>query len=166
MIEGWDNTLTNIRISRVNTGVKIASAGNILRNVHPLYYFENMQGNYQDSVAFDLGRGDNWLDYCYSDQFATGFLLNSESRAIIQNGFIWYYSKMEKRHIGIKAKGKFNAIVTNFKIGFISEENENVILEIGEEGGKGVIENLGCNAKKFITDYTFEKYLKGTFICY
>ena len=39
LIEGWDNTLTNIRISRINTGVKLTASGNMLRNVHPLYYF-------------------------------------------------------------------------------------------------------------------------------
>ena len=165
LIECWDNTLTNIRISRINTGVKLVSAGNILRNVHPLYYFTNMKGEYHNSVAFDLGEGGNHLDYCYSDQFAVAFLLDEKSEPVMQNCFVWYYDKKYKRHTGIKTKGKFNAIVSNFKIGFIGEENENVILDVGEEGGMGIIDNLGCNEKRFITDNTFKKYLKGTFIC-
>lgn len=164
LIEGWDNTLTNIRISRINTGVKLTASGNMLRNVHPLYYCSSMKGKYKDSVAFELGRGGNWFDYCYSDQFATGFLLSEESSPVLHNCFVWYYDEFKDRHTGIKAKGKFNAIVTNFKIGFLGDKTENVVLDVAEDGGKGVIENLSCGEKRLLTDFTFEKYLKGAYI--
>ena len=44
LIEGYDNTFTNMRIASVNVGVMIKSAGNMLRNIHPLY----IRGEKQD----------------------------------------------------------------------------------------------------------------------
>ena len=36
LVEGYDNTLTNMRIGGVHIGVLLRSAGNSLRNIHPL----------------------------------------------------------------------------------------------------------------------------------
>lgn len=37
LLEGYDNTLTNMRIADVFIGVKLRSSGNSMRNLHPLY---------------------------------------------------------------------------------------------------------------------------------
>ena len=164
LIEGWDNTLTNIRISRINTGVKLTASGNMLRNVHPLYYFSNMKGDFSDSVAFDLGAGGNWLDYCYSDQFSVAFLLDEESSPIMQNCFVWYYDKREKVHTGIKTKGKFDAVVNNFKVCFTNPENRNSVLDVGEAGGQGVFDNLIIGGSELVNNDAFKEYVKGSYI--
>ena len=52
LIEGMDNTFTNMRIARVQIGVKILKGGNYLRNIHPLYSLTSGWDHYADSVAF------------------------------------------------------------------------------------------------------------------
>ena len=65
LIDGYDNTLTNMRIAAVQTGVKIVGGGNFLRNIHPLYiyagelalkdpdHYDNVEHiDYSQSVAF------------------------------------------------------------------------------------------------------------------
>ena len=75
LIEGCDNTVTNMRIARVQIGVKITKGGNYMRNIHPLYSQAHGWGDYKDSVAFHDTGWNNWYDFCYSDQYATGFYL-------------------------------------------------------------------------------------------
>ena len=41
LIEGYDNTLTNMRIAAVQTGIMLKSGGNFLRNIHGQKYFVN-----------------------------------------------------------------------------------------------------------------------------
>ena len=96
MLEGWDNTLTNIRIADVFIGVWLKSAGNILRNVHPLYTLDYT--DYERSCGFIVegNRPDNWFDFCYSDQFSTGFLVNA--RITMHNCFCFWYSPLGKQH--------------------------------------------------------------------
>jgi hypothetical protein len=39
LVVGFDNTIANMRIASVHTGVDLRSAGNCIRNVHPLYIY-------------------------------------------------------------------------------------------------------------------------------
>lgn len=39
LIEGFDNTFTNMRIAGFEIGVKLTGSGNFLRNLHPLYFY-------------------------------------------------------------------------------------------------------------------------------
>lgn len=157
LAEGWDNTFTNIRIADVNTGVWLKSSGNILRNVHPLYTldfkdFENSRGFINDE-----DRPNNWFDYCYSDQFSVGFLLNAHT--VIQNCFCFWYSPRGKEHIAIKTDGQFNSAVTNLTVGFCGNEAENLVLQTGRDGGGGLIENLFVNSE-LINNMSYKTYLK------
>ncbi len=80
LAEGSDNTFTNMRIASVNIGVLIrGGAGNSLRNIHPLYIYHKDQ-NYETSCGFVVETNNNWFNFCYSDQFATGFLINTAHR--------------------------------------------------------------------------------------
>lgn len=149
LLEGMDNTLTNIRIGNVFTGVYLKSSGNMLRNVHPL--FTSSYKGYADSCGFLETCGNNWYDYCYSDQFATGF--RSASRddslygaSVYNNCFCFWYSDQGGSHIAYRADGRFNATLDNFKIGFKNNKTVNVVLSVGEEDGRGVMNNLMVDA--------------------
>ena len=147
LIEGWDNTFTNIRIADVFIGVWLKSSGNMLRNIHPLYTLDYT--DFEHSCGFLSENRDNWFDFCYSDQFAVGFLLNSSN--VLQNCFCYWYSPREKQHIGIKTTC-FNCIVNNFSIGFNGNEARNAVLQITENGGNGIIQNLIVNDNSLLTD--------------
>lgn len=165
LTEGWDNTITNIRIAKIFVGVKLCSAGNMLRNVHPLYIYGNNGADsaYDESIGFLDCMGNNFYDYCYSDQLATGFYTKGNASSVFQSCFCWYYSERGSCHRAFGAEGKFNSVVSNFKIGFKTEQKNNVILSEGELGGTGVMEKLCVNTKVFADD-TYKKYFDGRII--
>ncbi len=165
LVEGWDNTFTNIRIARAFIGVKLCASGNMLRNVHPLYIYGNEEADnaYEESVGFYDCKGNNFYDYCYSDQLATGFYIKESRSSIFQSCFSWYYNPNGKFHRSFCAEGKFNSVVSNFKVGFQPDQKNNILLSEGEEGGNGCIENLYVNST-ILSDDTYKKYLKGNTI--
>ncbi|MDE6490331.1 MAG: glycoside hydrolase family 55 protein, partial [Muribaculaceae bacterium] len=159
LVEGHDNTFTNMRIGGVNIGFLIRSAANCLRNIHPLYY--SGDDGYDDSCGFVDEDGCNWYDFCYSDEFATAFRADGD-RSLFNNCYAYWYSSRGRKHVGFSSKGVFNSAVMNFHMG-LSEHNrtaENKILEAGEPGGSGSFSNLHIVDDRFVTDFSHENYVK------
>lgn len=138
LVEGYDNTFTNMRIYHINIGVWIKSAGNSLRNIHPLYGAGKEQV-YDTSVGFLIEGWNNWFDFCYSDQLATAFLLKKGSSANLTNCFCYWYSGKVPFQTAIKAEGQFNSIVAGFRAGFHSECPKHTLLQVEESGGTGAM---------------------------
>ena len=116
LIEGYDNTATNMRIADVFTGVDIRSGGNMLRNIHPLFIIrDGTYDRYHESVGFRVRHGMNWFDYCYSDQFAVGF--DTSGGGILKNCFCWWYSDREEKHIALHAQHGFFGSIDTLMIG-------------------------------------------------
>ena len=112
-IEGFDNTLTNLRIANVYTGVEVYSGGNMLRNVHPLFY--QPEDRSRESVGFSVHNPINWFDYCYSDQFAIGF--DTTGGGIYKNCFCWWYSEFGPMHVAMRSRALFFGSVDTLTIG-------------------------------------------------
>jgi len=154
LLDGYDNTLTNMRIANVFTGVVINSGGNVLRSIHPLFYVNNdTSDDYDKSVGFSVGHPTNWFDYCYSDQFAVGF--DTCGGGIYKNCFCWWYSDKEPLHVAFRSKEAFFGNIDMLTIGgkhhpehtnrFMEWDNisensmiKNVVL-VGEEGVPQII---------------------------
>ncbi len=137
-VEGYDNTFTNIRIGNIYTGVHIASGGNVLRNIHPLYYSDYT--DYENSCGFLIEGGTNWFDFCYSDQFGTGFRTTGNSENIFNDCFCFWYSDRGTVHTAFKADKKSKATMNNFRADF-PDKVENYYVTIGSLGGNGTITN-------------------------
>ena len=161
LVEGYDNTFTNMRIAAVNTGVVLRSQANMLRNIHPLYY-GGKNGYDQNSCGFRDEAGCNWYDFCYSDEFATAFYTSKNVASQYNNCFAYWYSKRGTKHTVFKAEGKFKSFVSNSRTGLRTSNvvKENNILEVGEDGGDGRFVNLYIDNKEILTDKTYEKHLK------
>lgn len=160
LIEGYDNTLTNMRIGGVHIGVIIKSSANSLRNIHPLYYSRHKE--IASSCGFVDERGNNFYDFCYSDEFATAFLIKDGRYSNYTNCFAFWYSKRGDKHIVFKSEGKFNSYVQGLNVG-IGKHNavkENKVLECEKEGGTGNFENLHIRDERYITDDTHKSYIK------
>lgn len=144
LVDGLDNTLRNIRIYRTQTGVLLNSGGNSLRDIHPLYASPG-DDLYANGYGFVDTFGNNWYDYCYSDQCATGFV-TPERGSVYSNCFAYWYSNRGEKHVAFKSPGAFNSVVSNFTMGLDKNNatKENVILEEGDMKGqgKGVFDNL------------------------
>ena len=169
LIEGADNTFTNMRIADVYTGVDARSAGNCLYNIHPLYVgsYRGWTQAYDSSVGFRIRSRNNHLIYCYSDHFSTGFEFTDTdaSNCNMRDCYVfWYDYKEGTHHTAIRARGKFNTSVTNFTPSFNKAAPINNILIEGESGGCGVIRDLRVDTR-FVTNQSeeaYEKYLAGT----
>ena len=161
LIEGFDNTLTNMRIANVFTGVKIYAAGNFLRNIHPLYTSDYT--NYENSCGFIDAVGNNWFDMCYSDEFSVGFKNTNCARSIYNSCFCFWYSSNGGKKTAFKSDDAFESIVTDMNIGFKDATTENAILKAEKQGGNGILHNL-IVSEDLVSDNQYKEYLTGNVI--
>ena len=142
LIEGFDNTLTNMRIADVFTGVEIRGGGNMLRNIHPLFLLRpETYGRYEESVGFRILHGMNWFDYCYSDQFAVGF--HTQGGGVLKNCFCWWYSDQERLHLALRSDGPFFGSIDTLVIGGAHQPGHpNQFAESADFGLSGSVSNV------------------------
>ena len=116
VIDGYDNTLTNMRIADVCTGVEVRSGGNMLRNIHPLYHIHDETYHlYEKSVGFRILHPMNWFDYCYSDQFCVGF--DTMGGGMLKNCFCWWYFDRDTLHLALRSKHPFCGVIDTMVVG-------------------------------------------------
>lgn len=156
VLEGFDNTVTNVRIGCVYTGVHVKSGGNMLRNVHPLYYSDYT--DFENSCGFLIDEGNNWFDYCYSDQFAIGFRTTNYGSSTFNNCFCYWYSPSGGVQTGFRADKYFNSDITSLTLGF-KDETYNTVLSVGEIGGTGTISNLSVDADN-VDEHSYLAYME------
>lgn len=156
VLEGFDNTVTNVRIGCVFTGVHVKSGGNMLRNVHPLYYSDYT--DFENSCGFLIDEGNNWFDYCYSDQFAIGFRTTNYGSSTFNNCFCYWYSPNGGVQTGFRADKYFNSDITSLTLGF-KDETYNTVLSVGEIGGTGTISNLSVDADN-VDEHSYLAYME------
>ena len=160
LVEGYDNTFSNMRIGGVHTGVILRTAANSLRNIHPLFYGDREQ--YASSCGFRDECGNNWYEFCYSDEFAVGFYITNGRRSLYNDCFTYWYSNKGDKHVAFKSEGAFNSSVRNFNVGF-GKHNAvpaNVVLEVDEAGGKGDLTNLFVDGNNVANDDVYKKYMR------
>jgi len=158
LLEGHDNTLTNMRIAAVQVGIYLKSAGNSMRNLHPLYTcgYEDYAHSYG---FYDVSNGNNWYNFCYSDHFGTGFYTSENTTGFYDSCFtMWYSGRPDFQH-AFESEGEFKAAMSNFTIGFHPQGKNHCVLKVGKPGGKGFIGHLACNTA-LSEDKSFEAYLK------
>lgn len=155
LIEGMDNTFTNMRIAYAQIGVKLVHGGNYLRNVHPL----GCAACYEGSIAFCDECSSNWYDFCYSDQYETGFYFKDGCCSILHNCFCYWYKAMDSGEFAFRSGGAFNSVLSNCKVTLRSDcPNTNFL--VGANGGYGSIENPFFDETR-TADKSYLNYLKG-----
>ena len=162
LVEGYDNTLTDMRITDVFTGVDLRVGGNYLRYLHPLYSLDYK--NYENACAFLDHSGDNWYNHCYSDQYGVGYRIMNSGKSVLDSCRAFWYSPRGKNHTAIHAAGMFNSIFNNFSSHFKKDEGMyNRLLAVDEAGGKGHINNALVD-ESLIHDDVYKEYVQGAII--
>lgn len=112
LIEGWDNTYSNIQISNVKTGVRVNTAANMFRNVRCTISGDMPVASlYEQSVGFSDFGNRNWFVNCTSTNFSTGFLLNSPCSVIEGSKARWTDDFAELgEQIAIRTDDKWNSV--------------------------------------------------------
>lgn len=158
LVEGHDNTFTNMRIADVHIGVHLKTGGNSLRNIHPLYIFGKDQV-YDSSCGFVIAWENNFLNYCYSDQFATGFKIGKGLHVNLTDCFCWWYSGKVPFQTAIECEGTLESMITGLQVGFHKDCQVLTLLK-AEKGGKGQITNFILPENKDAADDVSAFYIK------
>ena len=159
IVDGSDNTLTNMRIAHVFTGVIVRGGSNMLRNIHPLY--TSNYENYNESCGFRNYSAHTKFDFCYSDNFGISFYESNGASAIYDNCQAWWYSPKALKQVVFKTDGSFDAVVTNIRVGFRGNETYHMILDEKKPGGHGVFLYMHVRPDSINEkERTFEKYVK------
>ncbi|MGI5847791.1 MAG: hypothetical protein ACOX5T_07185 [Candidatus Cryptobacteroides sp.] len=157
LIEGYDNTLTNMRIASVNVGIWCKSGGNSLKNIHPLFIFNENQ-DYSSSVGFLVESRNNFFNYCYSDQFAIGFKINGPHCINLTDCFCWWYKGDVVSQTAILCDGPFNSIVSGLHVGF-SSECPSIYMLKSQTGGNGVLRDINSTRADYSTGDVSDYYI-------
>ena len=165
IVESSDNTFSDMRIANVYTGVKLCegAGGNVLRNIHPLYYLSTY-ADYSGSCGFLDLNGNNCYYMCYSDQFSNGFRFGENAAgSILDSCMCYWYSSEGDTETAIRCDGQFRSAVTNIKVGFRAAVSRAVLSAV-RPGGKGYLQNIClCHGdESLLGDASFRDYLRGT----
>ncbi len=159
LIEGYDNTFTNMRIGYVYNGVIMKSGGNALTNIHPLYQIG--WDNYPGSCGFIEENSNNLYTYCYSDQFETCFRIVGNGRSVYTGCFGFWWSGEGKTCTGFKVEGdKFNSTVTDTRIDFRAD-TDNTVYD-GPVVGSGRFNNLMINNSNINSDVRYKSFVSNS----
>ncbi len=166
LIEGFDNTFTNMRIANFEIGVKCSGAGNFMRNLHPLFIYKDDMDfdhtgeiEYADCIGFDDLSGGNFYDNCYPDNFATGFRMQGNTMSTYNCCFAYWYTIRGGVEVAFKSTGKFNSIIKSANVD-LRPETQNAFLQVAEAGGNGTVENPMFNEAN-CQDKSYKDYLVG-----
>ena len=161
IVDGFDNTLTDMRIAGFEVGIKLSGAGNFLRYLHTLYIYSDNY-DYKDSIGFLDVSGGNWYDVCYPDNFATGFRTAGHTMSVYSDCYAYWYSSKGGVETAFASDGKFNSIVKSYRVDF-HDDTHNTFLKVGEAGGGGIFEYPIFEESK-TEDRTYRDYLAGKVI--
>ena len=138
LLEGTQNTLTNMKVSDVQYALKCTETGsdNVLRSIMAIG--TGLTGT--DNAGFwDMSAG-NQYDICYSDQYATGFLMEERTCSVYNGCRVSWWSADNDYHVGFRAVGKFNSTVLYSKVYHNHTVKTDAYLLVGADGGEGTVQ--------------------------
>lgn len=137
-VAGTMNTLTNMKISDVQYALKCEETGanNVFRSIMAIG--TGLTGS--DNAGFwDLSDG-NQYDICYSDQFATGFLISERARSVYNACVVSWWSADNNYHVGFRAEGKLNSTILYSKVTHDHTVATDAYILVGADGGQGNVQ--------------------------
>ena len=168
LVDGYDNTLTNMRVASFQTAIKLTGARNTLRNLHMLWRYNDSKYDYDNSVGFWDTSAGNTYDICYPDNFAIGFRMSEHTVSVYNNCYgYWYSDKDGEKQIGFYVDGqdgnagKLNSIIKHCRMDLREEKVAKYL--VAAEGGTGVVE-YPVFPKSRNEDDSYTKYLVGKVI--
>ena len=160
--------------------IKRVSAGRYYHRSHPEYrefgdypelhakvpeMYDNVNHiDFHKSIGFDdQSCSNNWFNYCYSDQLATGFRFKGNCTPIFEHCFTMWYAAADKE-VGYECvDGKMCASINSAIVELRGDATNRAFLKVSEPGGLGVVHNPVFPPQN-CDDKTYENYLVGRVI--
>lgn len=162
LIQGWDNTFTNMRISNVNIGVRVETAANLIRDVEVTYISNpRLDMMYSSSYGFFDTGNRNWYDNCRSIQFSTAFSMYSDC---VYTSCVASWPEVyegRKQTMFLCSRG-WNSVARTCVADFSAEQSLCEYL-VASDGGRGYIESpiFDPNA---VAGERYKSYLVGAVV--
>ena len=159
-IAGWDNTYSNMRISNVQTGVKIETAANLIRDIQVTFvYNKKLAGVYDRCYGFHDAGSRNWFDNCRATNFAVAFNIASHSSFLISCEARWTEDFADKKQVAIYCYS-WNSVARSVAAFYTAPAENCKFLSLNGTEGKGSILDpiFDVNA---VSDNAYEKFLRG-----
>ncbi len=161
-VDGYDNSLTNIKVYDVQTGFLIEGGGNLMRNIQ-LYFsdFDKCKDiDYTKTIGIkeavgvgtdgsDTYGNGNWLLHCFSEDFATAFVIFGNINVIDNCHARWNTSNGGKHAMFALRSSGLSTMISDCKAEFFSKSVTNYFITRydatsgtvgGSVGGSGKIE--------------------------
>lgn len=163
LIQGWDNTFTNMRISNVGTGVRVETAANLMRDIEVIYVpNKKLDMTYSASYGFYDTGNRNWYDNCRSVQFATAFAMRSDCMyTSCTASWPQVYEGVQQRMF--VCEGKWKSVARTCVAEFSTEPALCEYL-VAEAGGRGYIESPIFDPAA-VAGERYKDHLIGTVVC-
>ena len=157
LVNGLDNTLSNIRVSGFDIGVQLNNPGNLMHNIHTSYTGGEMS-KYEGSMGFQDSSGGNWYDGCTSEDYETAFYATGGSLSLY-NDCRAYWNEALGAQTAVRTNGGLSATFTNLRADFSGGATASLLVT-ASEGGKGIIKDPIFDTSLNTND-TYKKYLVG-----
>lgn len=161
LVEGLDNTFTDIRISNFEIGAQFVQGGNLVHNLITVFSNDN-KCEYDSSIGLYDHSGGNWFDGCYSYGFAQAFRVAGHTLSTFINCAAVWDTAEGGHQTAIYSEGNFNSVFTNPKFVF-SKDTQNSVLKMTASGGGGII-NTPMVDIAVLSDNTYKNFLVGTIV--
>ena len=144
LLEGTYNNLTNMKISHVQYAVKCGKTGdnNVFKSIMAIG--TGTPADVEVAGFYDLS-GGNHYDMCYSDQFATGFLIGERARSVYNACVASWWSADNNYHVGFRTvddsdnPGYLNSTILYSKV-YHTDTVETDAYILAMEGGEGSVQ--------------------------
>jgi hypothetical protein len=139
LVDGSRNTITNMKISDAQYALKcgVTASDNVFKSVMAI---GTGLGSSKDNAGFWDTSAGNQYDICYSDQYATGFLLEENCRSTFNACVVSWWSAENDYHVGFRAVGKLNATILYSKVVHDDTVATDAYLLVGADGGEGSVQ--------------------------
>lgn len=154
---GYDNSITNVRIYNVETGVYSKGAGNLFKNIQVIndpnvMKFPTLSVGFTDTNSWN----NNWYSLCYAENCTTAFDMGN--RSIIGDCSAKWTSDVYTEQTAIKMNTPVTPI-GGFKAEFYGDAANTSLLKLSGSGSYKILE--GCMANtELVDDKTYENYLR------
>lgn len=161
LVTALDNTIWNVRISNVQTGVKLTKGGNFMRDVHVTYTGgESMKSSYSTSYGFYDMYDRNWYESCSSTDFAIAYNI-AKSRTVMTSCVArWTEAQSDaEMQVAISTSRALPGIVRSLAAYYTAPADRCEYL-VTATGGSGVIQDPIFDVNAVNSD-SYREYLIG-----
>ena len=156
VVKSAGNTMTNVRVRDVKTGVELTGSGNVLRNVHVVYTGSNTN---TDACGYaDTSEGNSY-DMCFSQNFPVGYRMGTNTVSSY-SGCLAFWDEATAQQWAFKADGQFKSVIRNCRVDFDYNNCNGAYLKVTSGGGAGQVLWPIINGNSYIKIADHSSYLK------